>query len=269
MRATIIYQNFVLISMYLLGVLGGFIIERYVRNEFINNIIINREKAKSEELLLNILPVTIADRLKAGEPTIADSFQQATILYADIVHFSSFCLDKPPSAVASMLNDLFSLFDLLVEKYCLEKIKTMGDCYIVAGGLPVQCDDHAAAVARCALDMRDTLRLYRTREGESISMRIGIHTGPVSAGIIGHKKFTYDVWGDTVNTASRLESSCQPGFIQASDAAYQALKAAFSFQERGQVRVEGLGDLRTYYLLGPQVGAVRLCEPVAVAEEAT
>ena len=150
-----IHQNFVLISMYLLGVLGGFVIERYVRNEFITNLVISQEKAKSENLLLNILPMTIADRLKSGEPTIADSFQQATILYADIVHFSSFCSDKPPLAVVSMLNDLFGLFDLLVDKYRLEKIKTMGDWYIVAGGLPVQRDDHAEAVAHCALDMRE------------------------------------------------------------------------------------------------------------------
>ena len=264
-KATIIYQNFVLISMYLLGVLGGFIIERYVRNEFITNLVISQEKAKSENLLLNILPITIADRLKSGESAIADSFQQATILFADIVHFSSFCSDKPPSAVVSMLNDLFSLFDLLVDKYRLERIKTMGDCYILAGGLPIHRDDHAEAVAYCALDMRDALRLYRTRDGESISMRIGIHTGPVSAGIIGYKKFAYDVWGDTVNTASRLESSCQPDFIQASDAAYQALKAAFSFQERGQVCVEGLGDLTTYYLLGQLDGPLRSREPVSVA----
>lgn len=248
--ADIVFHNFVLIAIYMLGVLSGFIIERYVRNEFIYDIQISNEKAKADQLLLSILPVRIADRLKAGELTIADSFAQATILFADIVHFTGLCSNKSPVDVAVMLNDLFSSFDGLVEKHGLEKIKTTGDCYIVAGGLPIERPDHAEAVADFALDMQAAWRSYRTRQGEAVSMRVGIHTGAVSAGIVGRRKFIYDVWGDVVNTASRLESTCPTGRIQVTDALYEKLSGVFHFTGRGPIALEGLGTVQTYYLEG-------------------
>ena len=249
-KAEIIFHNFVLVSMCFLGILSGYLIERYVRNEFVYDMRISQEKERAEQLLLNILPVRIADRLKAGELAIADSFPQATILFADIVHFTSLCSNKSPVDVAMMLNDLFGSFDVLVEKHGLEKIKTMGDCYVVAGGLPSERADHAEAVADFALDMQSVCSLYRTRQGEPVSMRVGIHTGAVSAGIVGRSKFIYDVWGDTVNTASRVESTCQIGRIQVTEALHERLSGMFRFTSRGRVALEGLGTVRMYYLEG-------------------
>jgi class 3 adenylate cyclase len=169
---------------------------------------------RSERLLLNILPRPIAERLKHHPTTIADAHAEVTVLFADIVEFTKFSASILPQRLVEILNDVFSEFDRLAERHGLEKIKTVGDAYMVVGGLPTPRADHAEAVAEMALEMRDALAGYEKTIGASLQLRIGIHTGPVVAGVIGRRKFSYDLWGDTVNTASRMESHGLPGVIQ-------------------------------------------------------
>ncbi|MEB3827677.1 adenylate/guanylate cyclase domain-containing protein [Phormidium sp. CCY1219] len=209
---------------------------------------LQEEQEKSELLLLNILPKPIAERLKAGERTIADNFAEVTVLFADIVGFSELSSHLSPPELVEFLNQIFSAFDELAEKYGLEKIKTIGDAYMVVGGLPTPRPDHAEAIAHMALDMLTISNQFRTKHGEKISMRIGINTGPVEAGVIGTRKFSYDLWGDTVNTASRMESHGIPGRIQVTAHTYQYLKPLFVFEERGVIFVKGKGEMMTYLL---------------------
>jgi sensor domain CHASE-containing protein/class 3 adenylate cyclase len=206
------------------------------------------EREKAEHLLLNILPESIAKRLKHQEDTIADSFEEVTVLFADIVDFTKLSGEISPTALVSLLNEIFSRFDRLVERYGLEKIKTIGDSYMVVGGLPVVRPDHAEAVAEFALAMQQEINELNTEKGHVFTMRIGINTGPVVAGVIGLKKFVYDLWGDTVNTASRMESHGIPGYIQVSSSTYERLKDNYIFQERGIIQVKGKGEMTTYLL---------------------
>lgn len=203
---------------------------------------------KSERLLLNILPAKIAEKLKKSEGSIASRFESATVLFADIVGFTSLAARISPLELVSLLNQIFSDFDKLTEKHSLEKIKTIGDAYMVAGGLPVPREDHAEAIADMALDMQSAIANFQTDIGASFAIRIGIHTGPVVAGVIGTKKFTYDLWGDTVNVASRMESLGLPGYIQVTAAIWELLKDKYVFEERGAISVKGKGDLITYWL---------------------
>jgi adenylate cyclase len=208
------------------------------------------EQAKSERLLLNILPRPIAERLKQAEGVIADNFSDVTVLFADIVDFTKLSARVPAADVVAMLNDVFSKFDRLAEKHGLEKIKTIGDAYMVVGGLPTPRPDHAEAVADMALDMRAALA-GRTRDtGSLLSVRIGINSGPVVAGVIGTKKFIYDLWGDTVNIASRMESLGASGSIQVTAATYEHLRDRYIFERRGTVQVKGRGEMVTYQLAG-------------------
>ncbi|NER34822.1 MAG: response regulator [Oscillatoria sp. SIO1A7] len=211
---------------------------------------LQEEQEKSERLLLNILPKPIADRLMSGELTIADSFQEVTVLFADIVGFSQMSSDLSPAELVELLNEIFSAFDELASEYRLEKIKTIGDAYMVVGGLPTPRPDHAQAIANMALDMLEASRQFHKPNGEKISMRIGISTGPVEAGVIGIKKFSYDLWGDTVNTASRMESHGIPERIQVSETTYDLLESQYLFEERGSIKVKGKGQMTTYLLLG-------------------
>lgn len=206
------------------------------------------EQEKSERLLLNILPSAIADRLKQEPQAIADGFAEATVLFADVVGFTEMSGQLPPTEVVARLNRIFSRFDNLAEKHGLEKIKTIGDAYMVVGGLPHPRKDHAAAIADMALDMQKTIEQLNQETGETIRMRIGINSGPVVAGVIGIKKFIYDLWGDTVNIASRMESQGKPGQIQVTEATYQQLQATHRFEERGIVHIKGKGDMKTYWL---------------------
>lgn len=208
------------------------------------------EKGRSEKLLLNILPVPIADRLKSNEDIIADIFPEVSLMFADIVDFTPMSTQLSPSDLVIMLNEVFSRMDELTEKYKLEKIKTIGDAYMVAAGLPVSRSDHAEAIADMALETRDMIRHFKRPTGESLNMRIGIHTGPVVAGIIGKKKFIYDLWGDTVNTASRMESYGVSDEIQATKEIYNKLKDTYSFRKRGIIEVKGKGSMLTYFLSG-------------------
>jgi len=208
------------------------------------------EQEKAENLLLNILPQPIAERLKQQESTIADSFAEATVLFADIVGFTKLAANTSPVQLVKWLNQIFSTFDLLAERHGLEKIKTIGDAYMIVGGLPTTREDHAEAVAKFALDMQQEIARFSQENNLDFSMRIGIHTGPVVAGVIGLRKFIYDLWGDTVNTASRMESHGIPGFIQVSNVTYEYLKDKFDLEERGIIEVKGKGKMTTYLLLG-------------------
>jgi len=208
------------------------------------------EQQRTETLLLNILPQAIVDRLKTVDGSIADRFDEATVLFADIVGFTGMSAQIPPTQVVNMLNDIFSTFDRLADRHKLEKIKTIGDAYMVAGGIPLACNDHVDAVANMALDMLDTLDDMRDRIGLPLQIRIGINTGPVVAGVIGVKKFIYDLWGDTVNVASRMESTGEPNRIQVTQAIYDRLKTRFAFEPRGSIQVKGKGAMRSYWLLG-------------------
>lgn len=208
------------------------------------------EQEKSERLLLNILPGPIADRLKAGEGTIADSFPDVTVLFADVVEFTSFSTKVPHTELIYYLNQIFSAYDRLAVAHGLEKIKTIGDAYMVVGGLPTQRDDHADAIAAMALDMLGEIQKFNARNKLDLCIRIGINTGPVIAGVIGEKKFIYDLWGDTVNTASRMESHGQPGAIHVAESTYQKLKSKFRWEERGSIEIKGKGMMLTYFLSG-------------------
>jgi urea transport system substrate-binding protein len=204
----------------------------------------------TEELLLNILPLPIAQRLKRAESTIADSFADVTVLFADLVNFTEFSAQIPPTKLVELLNKIFSRFDLLAEKHGLEKIKTIGDAYMVVGGLPTPRPDHADAIADMALEMQREITRFKRLDGEPFCLRIGINTGPVVAGVIGAKKFTYDLWGDTVNVASRMESHGAAGRIQVTAATYEYLKEKYLFEQRGATPVKGKGEIITYWLIG-------------------
>ncbi|MBF2079117.1 MAG: response regulator [Synechococcales cyanobacterium T60_A2020_003] len=211
------------------------------------------EQAKSEALLLNILPEAIAQRLKHGEQTIADNFTDVTVLFADIVNFTEFSGALSPAELVDLLNQIFSTFDQLAVQHGLEKIKTIGDAYLVVGGLPTPRPDHADAVAEMALDMLEAIAQFDVPgtaggDRQPLTMRIGINTGPVGAGVIGIQKFTYDIWGDTVNIASRMESLGVPGRIQVTERTYECLQACYTFEERGWVDVKGKGQMKTYFL---------------------
>lgn len=208
------------------------------------------EQAKSEQLLLNILPKPIADRLKDDQSAIADSFPEVTILFADIVDFTKLSANISPRALVNFLNRIFSIFDELTDRYGLEKIKTIGDAYMAVGGLPHPRPDHAEAVADMALAMQQELANFSIDNGQQILMRVGIHTGPVVAGVIGTRKFIYDLWGDAVNVASRMETHGQPGSIQVTEETYQRLRHAYNLEYRGVIPVKGKGEMATYWLTG-------------------
>jgi class 3 adenylate cyclase len=202
----------------------------------------------NELLLLNILPSSIADRLKSGEGLIADRFEDMSVLFADVVGFTQMSKNMSPSALVEMLNTVFTMFDNIADKYKLEKIKTIGDAYMIAGGLGVDGRGHAENIADMGLEMLQLLREYRDETGIDIQVRVGIHMGPAVAGVVGLKKFIYDVWGDTVNTASRMESHGIPSRIQVLEATRTKLAETHSFEERGIVDVKGIGPMTTYFL---------------------
>jgi class 3 adenylate cyclase len=208
------------------------------------------EQERSERLLLNVLPAPIADRLKQREDVIADGFPEATVLFADLVDFTRQSQRITPEQVVQVLDGLFSAFDELARRHGLEKIKTIGDAYMVAGGLPDPRPDHAEAVADMALAIREEVARHRVPGGEPLAVRIGIDTGPVVAGVIGRQRFIYDLWGDTVNTASRMESNGVAGCIQVTDRTYERLRDRYRFRRRGPIAVKGKGEMVTWFLLG-------------------
>ena len=227
-----------------------YLYERLAKAEFHARQKLKAAQERSERLLLNILPLSIAERLKQEQKTIADSFTEVTVLFADLVGFTQLAERISPTALVELLNLIVSKFDQLADRHCLEKIKTIGDAYLVVAGLPEPRGDHALAVAEMALDMQQTLCQVNEQTGQNLTLRIGIHTGPVVAGVIGLKKFAYDLWGDTVNTASRMESHGIPGEIQVTRVTYDCIKDHFVFEQRGPIRVKGKGEMTTYLLKG-------------------
>lgn len=209
----------------------------------------NLFQAKSEMLLLNILPIEISNILKGEHRTIADQYDEASILFADVVEFTPLARSMSPTELVGLLDEVFVCFDLLVEKYQLEKIKTIGDCYMVVAGVPRPRADHAHALARLALDMQACVD-EREFRGRRLTFRIGMNSGPVVAGIIGRKKFIYDLWGDAVNMASRMESHGQSRAIQITHATYELIKDDFVCEARGTIDVKGSGEMEIWHILG-------------------
>jgi class 3 adenylate cyclase len=212
--------------------------------------LIEEKNRENEALLLNILPVEIANRLKSGEHEIADNFAEVTVLFGDLVGFTALSSEVPAAEVVDMLNGLFSRCDEIATDLGVEKIKTIGDCYMAVCGLPKPCGEHAQIMAQMALRMMDATHEYGREKGLDLSLRIGLNSGPVVAGVIGATKFIYDLWGDTVNLASRMESTGLPGKIQVTRAVYERLKDGFQFESRGLVQVKGKGQIETWLLQG-------------------
>ena len=213
------------------------------------------EQERSEKLLLNILPGSIAERLKNSSQTIADGFADVTVMFADIVNFTRVAEGLTPQQVFAMLNRIFSSFDELAEKYGMEKIKTIGDAYMVAGGLNSEFSDYTAAIADMAADMRDLLHRDFNVNQMHLEVRIGIGTGPVVAGVVGKKKFIYDLWGDTVNIASRITSEGVPGMIQVDETTYRRLQDRYCFHDPQTIYLKGKGNMVVYRLIGPKTPA--------------
>lgn len=233
------------IIVVLAGSVTAYLQERYIRREFLFRKLLDIEKAKSENVLANVLPPAIAHRLRTNPGVIAESHQDASVLFADIVDFTPYAASRSSDEVVGFLNDVFSRFDDLVQRYGLEKIKTVGDAYMVAGGILDRQESHLDSMARLALEMSDVARSMGKE------LRVGIHAGPLVAGVIGTTKYLYDLWGDTVNTASRMESNGCPGRIQVTETVVARLEPTFEFERRGPIEVKGLGVVTTYWLNAP------------------
>jgi class 3 adenylate cyclase len=210
---------------------------------------IERANAENERLLLNILPASIADRLRQGEVVIADRFEEMAVVFADVVDFTPFAGQLPATEVVAVLNQIFSIFDQLADRYRLEKIKTIGDAYMMVGGLDEE-EGHVERAADAALELIAEMTRYRTTDGKQLQIRVGLHVGPTVGGVIGLKKFIYDVWGDTVNMASRMESHGVAGRVQVAESTCQRLQSLYRFEPRGMVDVKGKGPMATYLLVG-------------------
>ncbi|MGB3493721.1 MAG: adenylate/guanylate cyclase domain-containing protein [Elainellaceae cyanobacterium] len=211
---------------------------------------LRQQKILSDRLLLNILPQAVAERLKKKQSIIADHFDDATVLFADLVDFTGLSAVIPPEKTVEMLNAVFSVFDQIADQHHLEKIKTIGDAYMLAGGVPVPMSQHVEATAAAALDMLRAIQTVKIYGDRPLTLRIGIHTGAVVAGVIGKRRFIYDLWGDTVNVASRMEALGEAGKIQVTEEVYAKLKEDYRFEKRGTIPVKGKGMLTTYWLIG-------------------
>lgn len=246
----------VLVSALLIVAVNAFRLKRRAARELAAkntaltkaNTVIANERAHSERLLLSILPAAIASRLKLSPSAIADCYPAATVLFADIVGFTPLSRKIGASELVRLLDQMFSRFDALADRHGLEKIKTIGDCYMVVGGLPEPRADHCERIAAMALDLLAEVRDFNAQESTEMSLRVGFHVGPVVAGVIGRRKFSYDLWGDTVNTASRLESTGAAGHIHVSEEVVRALQGKFEFEPCGRTDVKGIGSLATYFL---------------------
>jgi len=222
------------------------------------NLQLREEQQKSSELLLNILPESIVERIQQGETNISDSFNEASILFADIVNFTPMSEDLSSSELIEILSTIFSRFDALTEQFGLEKIKTIGDSYMVASGLPLPREDHAEVIADLALAMQAELKTINEQLGRKLNIRIGINSGPVVAGVIGQKKFIYDLWGDTVNVAARMESHGLDGAIQVSQSTHELLRGRYLFEGRGLIPIKGKGTMKAYMLKAKRSRTVNL-----------
>ncbi|MFC1845253.1 adenylate/guanylate cyclase domain-containing protein [Thermodesulfobacteriota bacterium] len=230
--------------------LGSLHVQQYARENFRALKLLDESMQKSEGLLLNILPLSIANRLKKTPGTIADGFNDVSVLFADIVGFTRLSGRYDSEVIVQLLNEVFRKFDSISKKYGVEKIKTIGDAYMLAAGVPEAQTNHCNIVADCALDMIAAVKNISDPSGNPIQIRVGIHTGPAIAGVIGTHKFSYDLWGDTVNTASRMESHGDGGKIQVSREIYESLKDTFVFEPRDEIEIKGKGRMQTWWLTG-------------------
>jgi class 3 adenylate cyclase len=243
-----IFFTFGMFSIF--SIVSGHHVYNLTRDSLLAKKLMGIERDKSENLLINMLPESIADKLKEDTSVIADSFPEASVLFVDIADFTKLSNTVSPTQLVSMLNVIMSKFDDLTHKYGLEKIKTIGDAYMVAGGVPNADDDHANKMAKLALEMLDVISKIEKHDGTHFSARIGINSGEIVAGVIGTKKFIYDLWGDAVNVASRMESHGEIGKIQITEAFHKIIKDDFETEYRGEIEVKGKGLMKTWWLLG-------------------
>ena len=241
-----------LFTCLLIGAFAGWNMERYARRGFVARKGLEEERERSERLLLNVLPAPIAERLKTDPAPIADRFPEASVLFADIVGFTEMSTGMAPEDLVTLLNDLFTAFDHVAEKHGLEKIKTIGDAYMAVCGVPVPRPDHLERIAEAALEMRAHVAARGADREPTLALRIGIDTGPVVAGVIGERKFIYDLWGDPVTMASRMESQGVAGGIQVTARAGERLRALYALTPRGAIEIKGRGRMETY-LLGERI----------------
>ncbi len=234
----------------LLGATISLMLERNRRNVFHYGRMLSAERARSDALLMNLLPAPIAERLRIRAETIAESFDHATVMFADLVGFTPLAARLPPDRIVATLDQVFSRFDELAKHHGLEKIKTIGDAYMLVSGIPTPREDHAVAAADMAIAMRDLVASLPAVEGTRLSLRIGLHSGPVVAGVIGRTRPFYDLWGDTVNTASRMESHGIADGIQVTEAVHALIEARFVLEERGAIPIKGKGEMRTFLVTG-------------------
>lgn len=247
--------NLFLFVMNIMGLLGAsFVLLFYMVNQKDKTLkLLHVEQKKSEELILNILPKKIAKVLKNENRLVAEAYTEASILFADLVEFTPLSELLTPIEMVQLLNEIYSHFDNLVDKFGLEKIRTIGDNYMVAAGVPEPKPDHAQALAKMAIDIGKFVATFPLIKGKKLQFRIGINSGPVVAGVVGKKKFQYDVWGDMVNVASRMESQGLPGKIQVTDFTYGLLQDEFDFEHRGDIDIKGKGKMKTWFLLGEKI----------------
>ena len=243
-------HNFFFLGANVIGMFASYYLERYTRRDFLQKYTIQAQRDRADKLLYNVLPERIAERLKESAETIAEEFSSATVLFADIVNFTPISARFGPLEVVEMLNELFSHFDELVDKYGVEKIQVAGDGYMVAAGVPTPRPDHATVLARLALDMQDYVKREEFLGGKHpIEIRIGLNSGPLIAGVIGRKKYFYALWGDMVNTASRMESHGESGKIQITRQTYELVRDEFECEYIGEITVKGKGKMEAWHLL--------------------
>jgi class 3 adenylate cyclase len=243
-------HNFFFIGANVIGMFASYALERYTRRDFIQKYTIQAQRDQADKLLYNVLPERIAEKLKQSSETIAEEFNSATVLFADIVNFTPISARFGPHEVVEMLNELFSSFDELVDKYGVEKIQVAGDGYMVAAGVPTPRPDHALVLAQLALDMLECVRSAEFLAGKHpIEIRIGLNSGSLLGGVIGRKKYFYALWGDTVNTASRMESHGSRGRIQITRATYELVKDHFECEYIGVIPVKGKGEMDVWHLM--------------------
>jgi class 3 adenylate cyclase len=243
-------NNFFLLTAAFVGLTTCYFLEAHARRDFLQQRALKQEKDKVENLLLNILPAEIAERLRRGTGTIAEQLDSVSILFADLVGFTVLSAKLTPSKLVELLSDLFCEFDTLLDQYGLEKIKTIGDCYMVAAGVPSMRRDHAQVLVRFALDICNRMDSHTLIDQHECKVRVGISSGRVVAGVIGQRKFSYDVWGDTVNVASRMESHGVPGKVQVSRETYELIKDDFLCEPRGEIAVKGKGAMEAWVVNG-------------------
>lgn len=254
-REVVLTAAFFLASTLLLGAVAGWAIERFARKEFLGRRALEAERARSERLLRNILPDPVAERLKSEPGPIADAFQSVAVLFADIVDFSGISTRLSPEELVGWLNEVFTAFDRIAARYGVEKIKTIGDAYMAVAGLPTPVEDPCGRMMEVAAAMLEEARDRSAADGPPLRLRIGIACGPVVAGVIGEAKFAYDLWGDPVTLASRMQTQGEPDRIQVTRGVVEALSGRWAFEPRGEIEVKGRGRMRTWLVEGRKAGS--------------